>query len=188
MQQNTKEWLEWRNKGLGASDAPIIMGVSPWTTRLELWEQKLGLRPPPAENYWMTRGKQLEPKALIGFNFRQEDNYKPVLAQHEKYPFLRASLDGWNGKRVVEVKCPGKKAHDIAKGKGVVPEYYMPQCQHQMMITGTDWMWYTSFREASTDCPSIDIKVYADHAYIELMLKEELEFWDCVKNKRPPKN
>ena len=28
LQQGTEEWLEWRRKNIGASDAPIIMGAS----------------------------------------------------------------------------------------------------------------------------------------------------------------
>ena len=34
--QGTAEWLEWRNNGIGASDAPTIMGENPWITITEL--------------------------------------------------------------------------------------------------------------------------------------------------------
>src|SRR5581483_972237 len=30
LRQGTQEWLGWRNQGIGASDAPIIMGENPW--------------------------------------------------------------------------------------------------------------------------------------------------------------
>ena len=42
MEQKSEEWLDWRKKGIGSSDAPIIMGVSPWKTPFELWEEKTG--------------------------------------------------------------------------------------------------------------------------------------------------
>ena len=42
--QGTSEWLENRKNHIGASDAPVVMGVSPWDTPYKLWENKLGRR------------------------------------------------------------------------------------------------------------------------------------------------
>ena len=39
LEQGTYEWLEWRMGGLGASDAPVVMGVSPYSTSRTLWER-----------------------------------------------------------------------------------------------------------------------------------------------------
>ena len=39
LQQNTPEWLEFRRLRIGASDAPVIMEVSPYTTPYTLWER-----------------------------------------------------------------------------------------------------------------------------------------------------
>ena len=36
--QNTDEWLIWRNTGLGASDAATILGKNPYQTAFDLWE------------------------------------------------------------------------------------------------------------------------------------------------------
>jgi len=38
LQQNTPEWIAFRVDKLGASDAPIIMESSPWTTPDRDWE------------------------------------------------------------------------------------------------------------------------------------------------------
>ena len=32
LQQGTFKWLEWRSQGIGASDAPAIMGANPINT------------------------------------------------------------------------------------------------------------------------------------------------------------
>lgn len=40
--QNTQEWEKFRLQKIGASDAPIIMGVSPWKTPFQLWLEKTG--------------------------------------------------------------------------------------------------------------------------------------------------
>ncbi len=56
----TKEWEQWRQHGpgysnpaselyipvtLGGSDISIVFNVSPWTTSLELYHRKIGLKP-----------------------------------------------------------------------------------------------------------------------------------------------
>ena len=40
VEQGSKEWLALRNNKIGASDAPIIMGESSWTTPFQLWQIK----------------------------------------------------------------------------------------------------------------------------------------------------
>ena len=32
LHQNTPEWHQWRRQGIGASDAPVIMGETPFKT------------------------------------------------------------------------------------------------------------------------------------------------------------
>lgn len=40
------EWLEARRDGLGASDAAAVLGISPWKTNVQLWEEKCRLVQP----------------------------------------------------------------------------------------------------------------------------------------------
>jgi len=56
--------------GIGASEAAIVLGISRWSTELELWAEKRGLTDPPEDDeralrrdprYW---GKRLEPIVL----------------------------------------------------------------------------------------------------------------------------
>jgi len=57
--QQTPQWHEMRKSMIGASDAPVIMGVSPWKTQHQLWLEKLGLY--KQESGWhMQRGLELE--------------------------------------------------------------------------------------------------------------------------------
>ena len=46
LKHNSPEWLAFRRKGIGASDAAAVLGLSKWTTNVELWEEKVGLRQP----------------------------------------------------------------------------------------------------------------------------------------------
>src|ERR1700746_3475436 len=42
LQQNTPQWHRWRQQGLGASDAPVIMGEAAFKTPRMLWSIKTG--------------------------------------------------------------------------------------------------------------------------------------------------
>jgi hypothetical protein len=60
-EQSTEEWLSWRRGGIGASDAPVVMGLSPWQKEGELLLLKTGQRLERPANDAMQRGKRLEP-------------------------------------------------------------------------------------------------------------------------------
>ena len=40
-------WLAGRRNGIGASDAPAALGISPFKSRGDLWAEKTGLVEPP---------------------------------------------------------------------------------------------------------------------------------------------
>ena len=79
MEQRSKSWEEWRLKGLGSSDAPIVMGVSAWMTRFGLWELKTGRARPQQTNWAMERGNQLEPKARAHYELISDIDMAPSL-------------------------------------------------------------------------------------------------------------
>jgi putative phage-type endonuclease len=181
--QGTDEWKEFRKKGVGASDAGVILGVNPWKTPLQLYEEKLGLR----ESYMterMQRGNDLEDIALNEF-IRKTDMlfYKPPTMIHNKFPWLYASLDGidMEGKNIVEIKCPGSRDHEEAKA-GHLPEKYYPQLQHQMEVTNLDMAYYFSFDGSD----GVILKVYRDDVYIQNMVAKEFLFWECLQSETPP--
>jgi putative phage-type endonuclease len=189
VKQNTKEWREWRNKGLGASDAPIVMGVSPWTSRFELWSYKTGLIQRSEPNGFqvaaMQRGHDLEPEARR----RAEEVYLkakfPATSfEHSEHSFLRASLDGYNAETNsnLEIKCPGKADHQTAL-EGRVPKKYIPQIQMQMLVSGAHLTYYFSWDGKDSD---ILITVQEDKRYQEVLLQEMRSFWNLIQSGVPP--
>lgn len=191
VKQNTKKWKEWRNKGLGASDAPIVMGVSPWTSPFELWGYKTGLIERPEPNVYqaiaMKRGHNLEPEARYRFEVCVGSCYPPTNFEHSKYPFLRASLDGYNVERNenLEIKCPGKIDHAKAM-KGVIPSKYLPQIQMQMLVSGAALTNYYSWDGSLTGDSAAIIRIKEDKVYQEHLLKKMLHFWELIQLKIPP--
>jgi len=181
--QNTPEWLEMRKNKIGASDAPIIMGVSPWKTPYQLWEEKLDLAPQPEMNAAMRRGHELEPIARQAYNDYTGNCAEPEVVIHPERKWMMASLDGISLDRsiVVEIKCAGKRDHDIA-ASGNVPEKYYPQLQHQLAVIGVNRLHYFSYTDDSFHL----VEVERDDKYINKLYAKEGEFWNQLQNFEAP--
>jgi putative phage-type endonuclease len=176
-EQSTEEWLSWRRQGLGASDAPVIMGMSPWQKAPDLLRLKTGQTEERPANDAMQRGKRLEPMARLAYVQHTGVEVEPVCVQSCEHPWMRASLDGLSadGRHVVEIKCPGEKDHRLA-ASGSVPEKYFPQLQHILAVTGLAEIYYWSFRFDHT----VLLKVDRDEAFIANLLEKEVAFWTRV--------
>lgn len=185
VKQNSKEWREWRGKGLGASDAPAYMGESPFTTPFELWLQKTGLMErPPANEFQvaaMRRGTELEPLARAMFEKHIGASYAALSASHEEHEFLRASFDGYNVEHnaILEVKCPGKEDHAKAV-KGNIPTKYIAQVQQQLLISGAAKCYYYSW-DGKSERGGL-VEVFPDKDYQDRMIATALDFWARVQN------
>ncbi|HEY3692092.1 MAG TPA: YqaJ viral recombinase family protein [Pseudonocardiaceae bacterium] len=66
-QDRTPTWLSARRDGLGASDIAGVLGLSPWTTQLRVYLDKLGLAAPVEMNPAMEWGIRLEDAVATKF-------------------------------------------------------------------------------------------------------------------------
>lgn len=176
LKQNTKPWLDWRRKMIMASDAPVIMRMSPYKTPERLLEEKIkGFEVVP--NPYMLRGKELEPIALERFEEETGHIMFPMIAQHDKFEWMGASFDGVTIDRdnICEIKCPGKKDHKLAL-EGTIPHKYIAQVQHQIYVSGLDFSYYYSFDGNEGKILRVD----RDEKFIENMLEKEFEFWELL--------
>jgi len=181
--QGTPDWLESRRTKITSTDASILLGVNPWCTPLKLYLRKKGLIPDVECNAAMERGKALEEPARQWFEKKTANIMFPVVRFHKEHDFLMASLDGMTieGDAIVEIKCPGEKTHALAL-QGEIPDYYMAQVQHQLLVTGLDMAYYCSFD--GTDGVIIEIK--RDKVMIDKILELAIEFHKCLINNTPP--
>ena len=143
--QGTPEWLAYRLAKRNASESAAVLGLSPWTTPYQLWLQKTG-RSVQAVSYAMQRGTDLEPAARLAYEEQTGLVMQPLVLEAGEYS---ASLDGMplEGDLILEIKCPMRGLRsdlwqDVSAG--VVPEHYLVQVQHQLMVSGADkahlWM------------------------------------------------
>lgn len=125
------------------------------------------------------RGREMEAEARAEYTRQTGIAMTPVCVQHERYPWLRASLDGWNADRKIplEVKCPGRKDHLVALG-GRIPDKYFPQIQHILMVTGAKELHYFSYDGQN----GVIVIVEADADYQKRLFDAELAFWNSVES------
>jgi len=183
IEQNTPQWLEFRKNKIGASDANIIMKVSPFKTPYQLWQEKLDLVPSPEETFTQTEGKRKEPIAKAVLESKLDMPPFSKVKLHSQRSWMMASLDAMSFDECViaEIKCPGKDDHLIALS-GQVPEKYYPQLQHQIEVCGVDTAYYFSFREGE----EVLLHVRRDEKYIKELLKQEEKFMECLQNFEAP--
>lgn len=178
----SKEWLEYRRMKIGASDAPVILNKSPWSSPFMLWEQKV-LGKEKEMNAAMKRGVEMEEAARQCFEKKMGTEVFARCAEHDSISWMMASLDGidMDQKICVEIKCAGKEDHGKAL-QGKVPEKYYPQLQHQLEVTGLDGMYYFSFNGNDGTI----VEVAKDRHFIDAMVQEEKAFYKCMMELDPP--
>ncbi len=184
LEQQTEEWLTLRRSKIGASDAPVILELSPWKTPYELWMEKMSGNSNTIKTAAMQRGIDLEGECRLNFALEKGISVDPIIVTHKDKPWMMASLDGISRDRktLVEIKCPGEYDHRSALA-GKVPEKYFPQLQHQLEICELDEMYYYSFDGEN----GVMIKVHRDDKFIKGMIEKELAFWECMQNFKAPK-
>lgn len=135
--QGSQEWLTYRLSMRNASETAAVLGVSPWLTPYQLWLLKTG-RKQQAVTTAMQHGTDLEPAARAAYEAQTGNVMQPLVLQDGAYS---ASLDGMTleGDLIVEIKCPVRGTRsdlwqDVAAGQ--VPEHYLMQVWHQMMVSG----------------------------------------------------
>ena len=180
LEQGTRQWLAWRQNGIGASEASTIMGENRFESASKLLEEKRGrVIRDSFQNKAMALGTQLEPEARKLYIAKTGKDVRPVCVQSSRYDWLRASLDGLstNYDVVVEIKCGASVYHRVSQSRSV-PEYYYGQVQHILAVTGLDSLDFWCYWP---DNPALLLPVERDDTYIERLLSKELEFWNLVK-------
>jgi putative phage-type endonuclease len=184
LHQNTAEWHRWRAQGIGASDAPVIMGETAFKTQRTLWSIKTGRMREGAAGPAARRGRELERFARRAYERQTGVQVEPLCLVHQEFEWMRASLDGlsFDGSTLLEIKCPLNFRDRTSAQEGRVPSQYHAQLQHQLEVSGAEQAHYFSFH--GTD--GILIEIRPDREYVKRLVKAEATFWQLVKENRWP--
>lgn len=100
-----------RDKYIGGSDIPVIMGISPFKSRWDLLQEKAGLKENTfSGNKYTEYGNILEPKIREYINANLNTNFTPNRVTIGDF---RAHTDGFNGEAVLEIKTTSKVHNSI---------------------------------------------------------------------------
>lgn len=173
MKQNTPEWLTFRRKGIGSTDASVIMGLNPYKKIKALLEEKINDKE-IIKTKAMMHGNEQEPHALDTFIYYTNIMMAPDVKIHPDYPWAFASLDGisLDEKSIVEIKCPMTK-RKFDEMSFFIPRMYYCQMQHQMWVTGLDSAYFYIYYEGQGDLQIVN----RDEKFIEEMVEKEKVFF-----------
>jgi putative phage-type endonuclease len=179
---------------IGGSDIAAILGISPWKTAYELWEEKTtDWQEASSEerDKVLRRGKKLEPMVI---EMLQEEHDVWVLDRNqihvdEEYPFLRAEIDFEYSMSYIEAGGSGvheigngdvKTVHPMAardwgeQGTDEFPAYHGAQFQHGLGVTKR------THTKVGALIGADDLRVYEvdrDEDLIAYIRKTSVDFW-----------
>ena len=179
LHQNTPQWHRWRQLGIGASDAPVIMNETEFKTPRMLWSIKTGRMQEDAPGPAARRGRELERLARRVYEQQTGTQMEPLCLVHDELEWMRASLDGlsFDGSIVLEIKCPMSLRDQTAAQQGQVPPHYYAQLQHELEVSRAAEVHYWSF-DGSTGSL---VRVRPDREYLKRLLDAEAAFWQLVR-------
>jgi len=185
LKQNTHEWLDFRKNKIGASDIPCILGISPYKTPYQWWQEKCGF----SENKYlphMRKGHEIELELLKESSIEDNIDYTPAVCEHDEYDWAIASLDGFSlsSKRVLEIKyCNETRFRDFKIGS--IPDDWFAQLQWQMFITDFPQVKIVAQNKNGEKHTQF---VDYDKAWLEEHFHTILEMYDHVKTMTPPES
>ncbi len=194
-----KEWLEWRRKGIGGSDAAAILGISPFKTARDLYYDKLKIISfQEEESNWVAKqvGHLLED--LVAEIFHVKTGYRVYQVKkmfyHPQYPWMLADVDYFvelpdGTTAILEIKTTNYNAKDhwFKDGERIVPVYYETQGRHYMCVTNIDRVFFCCFYGNNED-EVIIRELHRDYEYEEELIALESDFWNnnILKEVPPP--
>lgn len=194
------DWLVARQNRIGGSEAAAVIGKSKWMSNVDLWELKTGRKEPKdlSNNEAVQYGTEAEKylRALFALDFPEFEVFydENNIWTNDRYPFAHASLDGLlveksTGKRgILEIKTGSARVWNEWKER--IPDGYFCQLLHYLAVTEFDFAVIKGYlrdvdhTRAWTFHYRIDREEVAWD--IKYLMKQEEEFYNCVREGRRP--
>jgi putative phage-type endonuclease len=180
------QWLDERRKGIGGSDVAAILGLSPWKTAFQVYQDKRGEVGNYEGSAAMDWGKRMEPAIRQWYSDQTGRSVRvpEKIIYNSEYPFMLASLDGFTDDgRIVEIKTARSGKGWGEPGTAEIPDCYALQVQHYMLVTG---MWVADVAVSIGGGSPELYTVEADRELFNLLIEAEAAFWERVQSGNPP--
>lgn len=200
-----EEWLEERKTSIGGSDASCVLGLNPYKTNIQLFEEKSNGRNPEdiSDVPYVKYGNDAEPllRELFALDYPQyRVGYLPdTVMRNYKYPFAHYSADGFLLERgserfgLLEIKTTNiLQSLQKESWKDRIPDNYYIQCLHGMMVCNADFVVLKAQLKSEIQG---DVYLQTKHYRIErsdvrddieYLAKKEREFWESVQEHKHP--
>lgn len=180
--------LEARLDYICGSDSAVICGVSKWGNAIELWQEKTRQKTPKdiSDNPYVKAGNFLE--SSVRKWFESETGIKVSidnnLIVHKTIPYLAGNIDGRIGEDAIfEAKTSSSEIGWGEQGENKIPDHYLLQVSHYMMVTNTQKAYVAVLIRGS------DFRHYVIERNLKLeamMLRKYEKFWNSVKTETAP--
>lgn len=183
-----EEWLSYRRRGIGGSDAATIVGLQRFGSELELWADKRGLLPDKEDTEVMRQGRDFEEYVARRWSETTGKKVRKLnyIIMNPDYPYSLANIDREVVGENAGLECKTTSLYNKSDFEGgeIPPAYYV-QCQHYMAVMEYDRM-YLAVLVLSGGFYTFQIE--RDEAEITaLMAKEELWWMSYILvNEQPP--
>lgn len=178
LEMTRQEWLQERTKGIGGSDASVILGLNKYKTPFELWLEKTGqidVQESQAEAAYF--GTLLEDLVAKEFELRTGKKVRRnnFMLQHPKYDFITANIDRKVVGEDALLECKTASAF-LAKDweSDEVPAPYLVQVQHYLGVTGYEKAYIAVLIGGQR---FIWKEIERDEELIQMIFEEEINFW-----------
>lgn len=209
-----REWLELRKKGIGGSDSSAILGLSPYKTEYELYNEKIA-------NINLDEYKNINSKAkgkILEKNLRdifkaENVNFNVYTSDYtyfsKKHPFMLANVDG-----IIEVKKNTSytiKDYETFENEKIIlkenelmgleiktayankisdwnkiPLYYECQVKHYMAVLELDHFILLAYIKTPLQGYIREYLIKRDLKDEKIIINKEKEFFKRLENKEKP--
>ena len=190
------EWLDIRRKGIGGSDLAGIMGMSQYSSPIDVYLDKTWqTETEEKENPLFWWGHKLEPLVIEKYHETypgEKVEHSPGMLVSKKWPWMLANLDGKIiieiKPGVFEIKTVGFAGDEWGRDGGNeedIPEKYYCQVAHYLAVTGFEYAVVVAFFMASREIRRYFIN--RDEFVIQNIVTIEEKFWkENVLKEEPP--
>lgn len=139
-----EEWLKMRKSGIGGSDAGAICDLNPYSSPMNVYQDKTTDEISNIDNEAMRQGRDLE--EYVAGRFTEETGLKVrrsnKMYRSKEHPFMLADVDRLIAGEDAGLECKTASILNADKWKdGRIPPHYLIQCLHYMAVTGKK-QWY----------------------------------------------
>ena len=179
-----KEWLKYRKKGIGGSDAGAVCGLNPYRTAMQVYNDKISDTIEEIDNEAMRQGREFEDYVARRFTEATGKKVRRANAMfcHESYPFMLADVDRMVVGENAGLECKTASPFMAEHWKdGKIPLSYQIQCYHYMTVCNAD-AWYIAVLIYGKDFKYYRLE--RDESMLADLVRIEQDFWENHVQKR----